>query len=92
MRRAARVDLRIEARLAFLALGDTEAAARPGRDGEQRSKKIGDDGRRLALKQYGQQLRMLMECLMMQSQLERRPSIWQLRSIIRHGSALLSTG
>lgn len=42
------VDLRLEARQAFLALGRTEDWLSLGREGEERSKKIGDEGRRVA--------------------------------------------
>ena len=42
------IDLRIEARQAFLALGRIEEWFGLGRDGEARSEKIGDEGRRLA--------------------------------------------
>ena len=42
------IDLRIEARLAYVSLGDIERWFDLGRDGEARSEKIGDEGRRLA--------------------------------------------
>jgi class 3 adenylate cyclase/tetratricopeptide (TPR) repeat protein len=42
------IDLRLEARLAFVSLGDIEQWFALGRDGEARSEKIGDEGRRLA--------------------------------------------
>jgi class 3 adenylate cyclase/tetratricopeptide (TPR) repeat protein len=42
------VDLRIEARLSFVSLGDIEHWFSIGRDGEARAEKIGDEGRRLA--------------------------------------------
>jgi class 3 adenylate cyclase/tetratricopeptide (TPR) repeat protein len=42
------IDLRLEARLAFVSLGDIERWFALGRDGEARSEKIGDEGRRLA--------------------------------------------
>jgi class 3 adenylate cyclase/tetratricopeptide (TPR) repeat protein len=42
------IDLRIEARLAYVSLGDIEQWFGLGRDGETRSEKIGDEGRRLA--------------------------------------------
>jgi class 3 adenylate cyclase/tetratricopeptide (TPR) repeat protein len=42
------IDLRIEARLAFVSHGDIEQWFGLGRDGEARSEKIGDEGRRLA--------------------------------------------
>jgi class 3 adenylate cyclase/tetratricopeptide (TPR) repeat protein len=42
------IDLRIEARLAFISLGSIEQWFGLGRDGELRAKKIGDESRRLA--------------------------------------------
>ena len=42
------IDLRIEARLAYVSLGNIERWFDLGRDGESRSEKIGDEGRRLA--------------------------------------------
>jgi class 3 adenylate cyclase/tetratricopeptide (TPR) repeat protein len=42
------IDLRIEARLAFLSLGNIEEWFSLGRDGETRARKIGDEERRLA--------------------------------------------
>ena len=42
------IDLRIEARLAFVSFGSIEQWFGLGRDGEARSEKIGDEGRRLA--------------------------------------------
>lgn len=42
------VDLRIEARLSYVSLGDIERWFAIGRDGEARAAKIGDEGRRLA--------------------------------------------
>lgn len=42
------IDLRIEARLAFVSLGDVERWLSLGRDGEARAEKIGDEDRRLA--------------------------------------------
>jgi class 3 adenylate cyclase/tetratricopeptide (TPR) repeat protein len=42
------IDLRVEARLAFAALGKIEEWFRLGRDAEARSEKIGDEHRRLA--------------------------------------------
>jgi len=42
------IDLRIEARLAFVSFGSIEQWFGLGRDGEARSQKIGDEGRRLA--------------------------------------------
>ena len=42
------IDLRLEARLAFVSLGNIEQWFGLGRDGEARSEKIGDEGRRLA--------------------------------------------
>lgn len=42
------IDLRIEARLAFLSLGSIEEWFKLGRDGEGRAEKIGDEQRRLA--------------------------------------------
>jgi class 3 adenylate cyclase/tetratricopeptide (TPR) repeat protein len=42
------IDLRIEARLAFVSHGDIERWFGLGRDAEARSEKIGDEGRRLA--------------------------------------------
>ena len=42
------IDLRIEARLAFVSLGSIEEWFGLGHDGEARSRKIGDEGRRLA--------------------------------------------
>ena len=42
------IDLRIEARLAFVSFGSIEQWFGLGRDGELRSEKIGDEGRRLA--------------------------------------------
>ena len=42
------IDLRIEARLAFVSFGSIEEWFGLGRDGEARSRKIGDEGRRLA--------------------------------------------
>lgn len=42
------IDLRIEARLAFVSFGSIEEWFGLGRDGEARSAKIGDEGRRLA--------------------------------------------
>ena len=38
------IDLRIEARLAFVSLGNIERWFGLGRDGEARSEKIGDEG------------------------------------------------
>jgi class 3 adenylate cyclase/tetratricopeptide (TPR) repeat protein len=42
------IDLRIEARLAFVSFGSIEEWFGLGQDGEARSRKIGDEGRRLA--------------------------------------------
>jgi tetratricopeptide (TPR) repeat protein len=42
------IDLRIESRLAYVSLGSIERWFELGRDGEARSEKIGDEGRRLA--------------------------------------------
>lgn len=42
------IDLRFEARLAFISLGDIEQWFRLGNDGEIRAEKIGDETRRLA--------------------------------------------
>lgn len=42
------IDLRIEARLAFVSFGSIEEWFGLGQDGEARSKQIGDEGRRLA--------------------------------------------
>ena len=42
------IDLRFEARLAFISLGSIEQWFRLGRDGELRAEKIGDESRRLA--------------------------------------------
>jgi tetratricopeptide (TPR) repeat protein len=42
------IDLRIEARLAFVSLGNIERWFDLGREGEARSEQIGDEGRRLA--------------------------------------------
>lgn len=42
------IDLRIEARMAFVSLGNIEQWFTLGRDGEARAEKIGDEGRRLA--------------------------------------------
>jgi class 3 adenylate cyclase/tetratricopeptide (TPR) repeat protein len=42
------IDLRIEARTAYVSLGSIEQWFAIGRDGEARSEKIGDEGRRLA--------------------------------------------
>lgn len=42
------IDLRIEARLSFVSFGSIEEWFGLGRDGEARSRKIGDEGRRLA--------------------------------------------
>ena len=42
------IDLRLEARMAFVSLGNVEQWFALGRDGEARSEKIGDEGRRLA--------------------------------------------
>ncbi|WFU20446.1 AAA family ATPase [Bradyrhizobium sp. CB3481] len=42
------IDLRIEARLSFVSLGSIEEWFGLGHDGEARSRKIGDEGRRLA--------------------------------------------
>ena len=42
------IDLRIEARLSFVSLGSIEEWFGLGQDGEARSRKIGDEGRRLA--------------------------------------------
>lgn len=42
------IDLRIEARMAYVSLGSIERWFELGREGEARSEKIGDEGRRLA--------------------------------------------
>ena len=42
------IDLRIEARMAYVSLGNIERWFELGREGEARSEKIGDEGRRLA--------------------------------------------
>ena len=42
------IDLRLEARLAFVSLGSIEEWFSLGRDGEARAERIGDEGRRLA--------------------------------------------
>jgi class 3 adenylate cyclase/tetratricopeptide (TPR) repeat protein len=42
------IDLRIEARLTYVSLGDIEQWFSLGRDGEARAEEIGDEGRRLA--------------------------------------------
>jgi tetratricopeptide (TPR) repeat protein len=42
------IDLRLESRMAFVSLGSIEQWFAIGRDGEARSRKIGDEGRRLA--------------------------------------------
>lgn len=42
------IDLRIQARLAYVSLGDIEQWLSLGRDGEARAAEIGDEGRRLA--------------------------------------------
>jgi class 3 adenylate cyclase/tetratricopeptide (TPR) repeat protein len=42
------IDLRIEARMAYVSLGNIERWFELGREGEARSEKVGDEGRRLA--------------------------------------------
>lgn len=42
------IDLRLEARLAFVSFGSIEEWFSLGRDGEERAERIGDEGRRLA--------------------------------------------